>query len=154
MDTGAENDILAKTNVMAGTPSAAPLCAHQPSPKSLQHNRHLNSLVFHNRSHHSCMQNIQDTYHGKLACWRDRGFEFHIQLIWDLNRLFGSYELGFCRDFCCRSESRPRALSRQRRLRTSSSNLSWDSRMERRRHVQRSSFSETGRSRIEGGINR
>jgi hypothetical protein len=69
---------------------------YEAAQKSVMSNEHIHSMVFHDPEYfHSRMRQIQATYKVKQQHWPDSGYGFRIRLIWDHDRLWGTFDLGF-----------------------------------------------------------
>jgi hypothetical protein len=68
---------------------------YEAASKSVRNNKHINNMVFHDEFFRDCMRQIQATYKVQQNHWPDQGYGFRIRLIWDYDRLWGTFELGF-----------------------------------------------------------
>jgi hypothetical protein len=68
---------------------------YEAARKSVLANEHINNIVFHDDFYRQLMRQIQSTYEVKQHHWPNQGYGFRIRLIWDHDRLWGTFELGF-----------------------------------------------------------
>jgi hypothetical protein len=60
---------------------------------AILHNEHINGMAFNNVKFRGDMREIEGTYKVRVDNWIREGYKFRIRLIWDYNRLWGTFEL-------------------------------------------------------------
>ena len=69
---------------------------YEAAAQSLRNNQHIKNMVFHDNDYFRIrMRQIQGTYKVQQEHWPAQGYGFRIRLIWDHDRLWGTFELGF-----------------------------------------------------------
>jgi hypothetical protein len=68
---------------------------YEAAAQSLRDNKHMNNMVFYDEYLRDRIRRIQHTYKVKQDYWPNQGFGFQIRLIWDHDRLWGTFQLGF-----------------------------------------------------------
>lgn len=70
--------------------------SYESAIDSVLNNKHINNMVFHDEDYYRVrMRQIQGTYKVQQTHWPNQGYGFRIRLIWDHDRLWGTFELGF-----------------------------------------------------------
>jgi hypothetical protein len=86
-----------------GNESAAPTMSsihpdrslYEAAIRSVRNNKHISNMPFHAEFYRDMMRQMQATYNVKQLHWPNQGYGFRIRLIWDHDRLWGTFELGF-----------------------------------------------------------
>lgn len=71
------------------------LSIYEAARKSLHDNKHIKNIIFHDDYFRARLRQIQATYKVQQDHWPDKGYNFRIRLIWDHDRLWGTFELEF-----------------------------------------------------------
>ena len=91
-EAGEECPPLKKPNNSANKPD---LSLYEASRNSLRNNKHISSMIFYDEYYQVRMRQIQATYKVRQAHWSSQGYSYRILLIWDHDRLWGTFDLGF-----------------------------------------------------------
>ncbi|KAB8301248.1 hypothetical protein EYC80_003135 [Monilinia laxa] len=78
---------------MSGTNHLSNMAKCLAANKSKRENEHINEMIFQDEYYRDRMRNIQATYKVKLDSLPGIGYSSRIRLIWDHNRLLGTFEL-------------------------------------------------------------